>query len=36
MVPREIRQHGEYRTRCLVLEASDRMEENGEYTTMGM
>ena len=33
---KEIRQHGEYRTRRLVLEAWDRMEANGEFTTMGM
>ena len=36
MVPSEIRQHGEYRTRRLVLEAWDRMEANGEFTAMGM
>ncbi|WP_370322257.1 Eco57I restriction-modification methylase domain-containing protein [Oricola sp.] len=33
---KEIRQYGEYRTRRLVLEALDRMEENGEFTAMGM
>ncbi|RJL22142.1 Eco57I restriction-modification methylase domain-containing protein [Paracoccus siganidrum] len=33
---KEIRQHGEYRTRRLVLEAWDRMEQNGEFTAMGM
>jgi hypothetical protein len=33
---KEIRQHGEYRTRRLVLEAWDRMEANGEFTAMGM
>lgn len=33
---KEVRQHGEYRTRCLVLEAWDRMEANGEFTAMGM
>ncbi len=33
---KEIRQHGEYRTRRLVLEAWDRMETNGEFTAMGM
>lgn len=33
---KEIRQHCEYRTRCLVLEAWDRMEANGEFTAMGM
>ncbi len=32
----EIRQHGEYRTRRLVLEAWDRMEANGEFTDMEM
>jgi hypothetical protein len=36
MVPPEIRQHGEYRTRRLVLEAWDRMEANGEFKVMGM
>lgn len=33
---REIRQHGEYRTRRLILAAWDRMEANGEFTAMGM
>ncbi len=33
---KEIRQHGEYRTRRLALEAWDRMETNGEFTAMGM
>ena len=33
---KEIRQHGEYRTRRLVLAAWDRMEANGEFTAMGM
>ncbi|MBO6884209.1 MAG: N-6 DNA methylase [Marivita sp.] len=33
---KEIRQHGEYRTRRLVLAAWDRMETNGEFTAMGM
>ena len=33
---KEIRQHGEFRTRRLVLEAWDRMEANGEFTAMGM
>jgi hypothetical protein len=33
---REIRQHGEYRTRRLVLAAWDRMEANGEFKAMGM
>ena len=32
----EIRQHGEYRTRRLVLAGSDRMEANGEFAAMGM
>lgn len=36
MVPLEIRQHGEYRTRRLVLEAWDRMEANCEFKAMGM
>lgn len=31
---KEIRQHGEYRTRRLVLAAWDRMEANGEFTAM--
>ncbi len=33
---KEIRQHGEYRTRRLVLAAWDRMEANGEFAAMGM
>ena len=33
---KEIRQHGEYRTRRLVLEAWDRMEASGEFMAMGM
>jgi len=33
---KEIRQHGEYRTRRLVLEAWDRMEQDGEFEAMGI
>lgn len=33
---KETRQHGEYRTRRLVLAAWGRMEANGEFTSMGM
>jgi hypothetical protein len=33
---KEIRHHGEYRTRRLVLAAWDRMEADGEFTAMGM
>ena len=33
---KEIRQHGEYRTRRLVLAAWDRMEADGEFAAMGM
>lgn len=33
---KEIRTHGEFRTRRLVLAAWDRMEANGEFTKMGM
>lgn len=33
---KEIRAYGEYRTRRLVLEAWDRMEESGEFCAMGM
>ncbi|WP_165915629.1 hypothetical protein [Rhodovulum marinum] len=33
---KEIRTHGEYRTRRLVLEAWDRMEANCEFKAMGM
>ncbi|HEV7434611.1 MAG TPA: hypothetical protein VGO22_07045 [Pseudorhizobium sp.] len=32
----EIRHHGEYRTRRLVLEAWDRMEATCEFKAMGM
>ena len=33
---KEIRHHGEYRTRRLVLAAWDRMEAEGEFAAMGM
>ena len=33
---KEIRKHGEYRTRRLVLAAWDRMEADGEFAAMGM
>ncbi|WP_423206829.1 restriction endonuclease [Paracoccus yeei] len=33
---KEIRQHGEYRTRRLVLAAWDRMEADGAFAAMGM
>jgi hypothetical protein len=33
---KEFRNHGEYRTRRLVLEAWDRMEANGEFKAMEM
>jgi hypothetical protein len=33
---KEIRTHGEYRTRRLVLEAWDRMEADGAFKAMGM
>jgi len=33
---KEIRHHGEYRTRRLVLAAWDRMETGGEFAAMGM
>ncbi len=33
---KEIRPHGEYRTRRLVLAAWDRMEADGEFAAMGM
>jgi hypothetical protein len=33
---KEIRHHGEYRTRRLVLAAWDRMEAAGEFAAMGM
>lgn len=36
MVPLEIHEPGEYRTRRLVLAAWDRMEANGEFKAMGM
>jgi hypothetical protein len=36
MVPLEIREPGEYRTRRLVLEALDRMKANCEFKAMGM
>jgi hypothetical protein len=32
----EIRQHGEYQTRRLVLEAWDRMEQDGTFGALGM
>lgn len=32
----QFRQHGEYRTRRLVLAAWDRMEAGGELAAMGM
>jgi hypothetical protein len=32
----EIRRHGEYRTRRLVLEAWDRMEAAGEFKALGL
>ncbi|WP_347265459.1 N-6 DNA methylase [Nitrobacter sp.] len=32
----EIRQHGEYRTRRLVLKAWDRMEAQGEFQALGL
>ncbi len=35
-IEKEIRQHGEYRTRRLVLAAWDRMEANGEFAAMGI
>lgn len=31
---KEIRHHGEYRTRCLVLEAWDRMMEDGTFASL--
>lgn len=34
--PLKTRQHGEYRTRGLVLEAWDRMEACGDLNAMGM
>lgn len=33
---KEIRQYGEYRTRRLVVEAWDRMEQDGTFTALGM
>src|SRR5690606_26269167 len=33
---KEIRQHGEYRTRRLVLEAWDRMEADGTFDALGL
>lgn len=33
---KEVRQHGEYRTRRLVLEAWDRMEQDGTFAALGM
>jgi hypothetical protein len=33
---KEIRQYGEYRTRRLVLEAWDRMEQDGTFAALGM
>ena len=33
---KEIRQHDEYRTQCLVLEAWDRMEVDGTYDALGL
>jgi len=33
---KEIRHHGEYRTRRLVLSAWDRMEADGEFAAKGM
>jgi hypothetical protein len=33
---KEVRYHGEYRTRRLVLAALDRMDANGEFSAMGM
>ena len=33
---KEIRTHGEYRTRRVVLAARDRMEANGKFTAMGI
>ena len=36
MVPPEIHQHGEYRTRRLVFEAWDRIELVGEFQRLGL
>ena len=33
---KEIRQHGEYRTRRLVIEAWDRMEQDGTFAALGL
>lgn len=33
---KEIRHHGEYRTRRLVLQAWDRMETEGEFTKLDL
>ncbi|APX25495.1 MAG: restriction endonuclease [Rhodobacteraceae bacterium] len=33
---KEIRHHGEYRTRRLVIEAWDRMEQNGTFAALGL
>jgi len=33
---KQIRRHGEYRTRRLVLAVWDRMEAGGEFSAMGM
>ena len=33
---KEIRQHGEYRTRRLVLAAWDQMEASGEFRELGL
>lgn len=33
---RELRQHGESLTRCLVLKAWDRMQSNGEFANLGL
>jgi len=33
---KEIRQHGEYRTRRLVLQAWDRMEKEGAFSKLGL
>ncbi|GGD20591.1 MAG: restriction endonuclease [Hyphomonas sp. BRH_c22] len=36
LMEKEIRLHGEYRTRRLVLEAWDRMEANGTFAELGL
>ncbi len=33
---KEMRHHGEYRTRRLVLAAWDRMETSGQFTQLGL